>query len=71
MAVPLRVLVVEDSEADVALVRRELERGGFALELAHVDAADSMRAALERREFDLVISDYSLPSSPRSASASP
>ncbi len=61
MAAPLRVLIVEDSEADVALLLRELSRGGFEPDFSHVDTADSMRAALVSREWDLVISDYSLP----------
>jgi len=61
MAVPLRLVVVEDSEADVALVLRELTRGGFEPDLTHVDEANALRAALAGGDFDLVISDYSLP----------
>src|SRR5687767_14943882 len=61
MSTPLRALLVEDSEDDAHLVLRELRRGGYEPEWERVDTAQAMRDALRDREWDLVISDYSLP----------
>ncbi|MEO5656688.1 MAG: diguanylate cyclase, partial [Nitrospiria bacterium] len=60
MGVPLRVLIVEDSEDDAALLLRELRRGGYDVESERVDTAPAMRAALSR-PWDLIVSDYTLP----------
>lgn len=61
MAERLRVLVVEDSEDDAALLVRELRRSGFALEARRVESAAEMNAALDAAPWDLVIADYALP----------
>lgn len=61
MLKPLRVLIVEDSEDDALLLSRELRRGGYAVSHRRVDTAAGMEAALEE-EWDLVISDHSMPS---------
>lgn len=58
---PLRLLHVEDSESDAALVQRALTRGGFALTAHRVETADDMRAALRDASWDAVIADYQLP----------
>ncbi|MEP7345208.1 MAG: EAL domain-containing protein, partial [Gemmatimonadaceae bacterium] len=57
----LRVLMVEDSESDAALLVRHLERGGYAVDVLRVECVEEMKAALIEREWDIVISDYSLP----------
>jgi len=57
----LRVLVVEDSEADFALHVRNLARNGVAADLHRVDSLEGLGAALERRDWDAVLTDYSLP----------
>ena len=61
MSVPLRLLLVEDSEDDALLLVRELERAGFEPAVERVDTASAMRAALDRQEWDLVLGDYSMP----------
>jgi phosphoserine phosphatase RsbU/P len=61
MSKPLRVLIVEDSEDDAVLLLRELRRGGYELACERVETSDAMRAALEKQEWDIVISDYILP----------
>ena len=58
---PLCVLVVEDREADVVLLQRELERGGYEPMVERVETASALREALLRQTWDLVIADYSLP----------
>jgi PAS domain S-box-containing protein len=57
----LRALIVDDSQDDANLIARELERGGFTVLLERVDTADAMRQALERCEWDVVLSDYRMP----------
>lgn len=59
--IPLRVLIVEDSEPDSLLLSRELWRGGYQVASMRVDTADSMRKALAKDSWDLVIADYSMP----------
>jgi PAS domain S-box-containing protein len=64
---PLRVLLVEDSEDDAALLLRELRRGGYDPLAERVDTAGDMEAALDERVWDLVIADHSMPAFSSSA----
>jgi diguanylate cyclase (GGDEF)-like protein len=57
----LRVLLVEDSEDDAALIERQLKRGGFEPELSRVDYAEALRRALEQTDWDVIITDHNLP----------
>ncbi|HKC55006.1 MAG TPA: response regulator [Vicinamibacterales bacterium] len=61
MGRPLRALLVEDSPADAELLMHELEAAGFDLTCERVETADAMREALGRGGWDIVLSDYSLP----------
>ncbi|MEX2283923.1 MAG: response regulator [Gemmatimonadota bacterium] len=62
MAKTLRVLMIEDRGDDALLVIRELtQRGGYRVTSDRVETADTMRAALTQNDWDLVISDYSMP----------
>jgi signal transduction histidine kinase len=57
----LRVLIVEDSEEDADLIVLELKRGGFEPFYRRVDNAEDMMAALRDGEWDIVLSDFSMP----------
>src|SRR5438552_14934476 len=61
MGIPLRVLMVEDSEDDALLLATELKRAGYELTHERVDTALAMKVALDRDAWDLVIGDYSMP----------
>ncbi len=61
MGNPLRVLIVEDSEADALLLVRELRRGGFDVTFERAETAEALIDALDHREWDLVVSDYTMP----------
>ena len=61
MDTPLRVLILEDSEADALLLVRELKRGGYAPTYERVDTAVAMHTALAGHAWDIVLSDYSMP----------
>ena len=58
---PLRVLLVEDSDDDAQLVLHTLTRGGWVPTWERVDTPGAMRTALDR-PWDVVLSDYSMPS---------
>lgn len=61
MGVPLRVLVAEDSENDARLLLHALKAAGYEADHERVDTAEAMSAALDRRIWDIVISDYHMP----------
>ena len=61
MATPLRVLMIEDSEDDAALLVRELQRGGYDVEFERVDLRDALESALNTKSWDLIVSDFSMP----------
>jgi PAS domain-containing protein len=62
LSVPLSVLIVEHSEDDTRLLLRELQRGGFEPTHERVETAGALRAALAQQAWDVVISDYTMPS---------
>ncbi len=61
MGKTLRVLNVEDSERDVALLTHHLTAAYYTLVSERVETADDMRAALESSEWDVILCDYSMP----------
>lgn len=61
MSEPLRLLQVEDSEGDAAIIVRLLERAGYDVTWQRVESEAEMRATLTEAEWDLIISDYSMP----------
>src|SRR2546430_11901630 len=61
MSNPLRLLLVEDSEADAELLAHQLRRAGFTLAFERVETAAALAAALARAPWDLIISDNSMP----------
>ncbi len=61
MRTPLHVLIVEDSEEDALLLLHELRRGGYEPLLEQVDTPEAMGVALDSKEWNIVLSDYSMP----------
>jgi diguanylate cyclase (GGDEF)-like protein len=57
----LRLLLIEDSPDDAALVVRELTRGGYDVECDRVDTPDALVASLKRQSWDITIADYTMP----------
>lgn len=57
----IRILHVEDRNADTELLEERLAAAGMRTELVRVETDADFVAALETREFDLILSDYSLP----------
>ena len=58
----LRILLIEDSDVDAALVERALRRGLPIAELRRVEDGAAMRDSLRSSAYDVVVSDWSLPS---------
>jgi PAS domain S-box-containing protein len=58
----LNLLLVEDSESDYELVRAELRRHGYAVDVRRVESEAGLRAALADGSWDLVVCDHGLPS---------
>ena len=61
MSVPLRALIVEDSEDDCTLLVRILRQGGFDVQHKRVDSAATLLQSIESETWDIVLSDYSMP----------
>lgn len=58
---PLRVLLIEDSASDAALLLRQLRKGGLDVQHTRVENAQDLLSALQSQDWDVVISDYHLP----------
>jgi len=61
VSIPLRVLLVEDSEDDALLIIRELRKGDYAPEWARVDTSEGLEHALRSDAWDIVITDHNMP----------
>lgn len=60
MAIPLKVLIVEDRPSDAELVLYELRQAGFAPVWSRVDTEHDFRLALESPP-EVILADYTLP----------
>ncbi|HEX9610644.1 MAG TPA: response regulator [Gemmatimonadales bacterium] len=58
---PLRVLLVEDRDADAELAVRELKRAELACETRRVQTAEAFRHELRAFSPDIVLADYTVP----------
>src|SRR2546429_4632923 len=56
-----RVLLVEDSSADIELVSRALRRGGFELTMDVVETEEEFTARVRSNSYQVVLADYNLP----------
>jgi CheY-like chemotaxis protein len=61
MSRALKVLLVEDSERDTALLKLYLRRGGYDADVHRVETRADLDAQLQASAWDLVISDFNLP----------
>jgi putative two-component system response regulator len=62
MPTSLRLLLVEDSPDDAALLSRQLTLGGYVPLIERVETEADLIAALDSADWDACIADYSLPS---------
>lgn len=61
MTTELQLLIVEDSEDDARLLLRELQTCGYGPNWERVDTPESMESALAAQQWDIVVSDFSMP----------
>jgi PAS domain S-box-containing protein len=61
LSTPLSVLIIEDDSKHVALVVRLLRRGGYDPDYKAVDNSQALEDALRDRLWDIVLSDYDMP----------
>src|ERR1051325_1368689 len=57
----LRILHLEDNPLDTELIKETLEEAGISCHLLRVETRGDFLEALERGCFDILLSDYSLP----------
>jgi len=58
---PLRVLIIEDSEFDARILVNTLRQGGYQPAFKRVDTAEALRSALGEERWDIILSDYNMP----------
>ena len=61
MTKPLKILIVEDAEDDMLMLLRELRKAGYEPVHERVETAEELKSALDRRPWDIVVSDYQMP----------
>ncbi|MBN2082715.1 response regulator [bacterium] len=61
MTQELRLLLIEDSEDDLLLILRELNRRGYAPDYERVETAAELTAKLAEGPWDIILSDFKLP----------
>ena len=57
----LRLIIVDDSEDDAEFIQLEIKKAGYELTVIRVESADALQAALTQQNWDLVLSDNSMP----------
>src|ERR1051325_9385835 len=57
----IRILLLEDNPTDAELVQHALRRGGVNFRIEHVDNKHAFIRRLENCAYDLILSDFSLP----------
>ena len=57
----LKMIIVDDSEDDAEFIQEEVKKAGYELTATRVDSADALQAALAQGDWDLVLSDHSMP----------
>ncbi len=61
MKIPLKVLIIEDSEEDVILLLRQLQKGGYDPVWRQIETSEAMLKALEKEEWDIILCDFNMP----------
>ena len=57
----LKILILEDIEEDVELIKRTLGKAGLQYEAVQVDSREGFIKALQEYDADVILSDHSLP----------
>jgi signal transduction histidine kinase len=57
----LKILILEDMEEDVELIKRTLKKAGLQFQAMQVDSREGFVDALQHYDADVILSDHSLP----------
>src|SRR4026207_1622651 len=57
----LKILILEDIDEDVELIKRTLKKAGLQYEAVQVDSREGFIKALDDYDADVILSDHSLP----------
>src|SRR5207244_6727162 len=57
----LHILHLEDNTTDAELIQLALQKAGIGCDIKRVETRSEFQASLEHRQFDLIISDFTLP----------
>ncbi len=58
----IKLLIIEDSIDDAILVYKALKREGYMISFQRVDSSESLEKQMTNQRWDLIITDYSMPS---------
>ncbi len=61
MVIPLKILLIEDSEDDAFLLLRELKLRGYDPVHLRVETSADMQTAIKEERWDIIISDFVMP----------
>ncbi|MGZ6317424.1 MAG: diguanylate cyclase [Anaerolineales bacterium] len=61
MDAPLRLLVIEDNQADFLLLQRHLKRQGLRALCTRIDSMAELESALTGQRWDAILADYNVP----------
>ncbi len=61
MDAPLRLLVIEDNQADFLLLQRHLQQQGLKASCQRIDSLAGLESALADQRWDAVLADYNVP----------
>lgn len=61
MSEQLNILMIDDSNADFLMVERHLKQNGLTVRCHRVDSIEGLNESIARGDWDLVLSDYSVP----------
>lgn len=61
-SIPIRTLIIEDCEDDATLLVNVIKKGGFDPSFIRVDDQRDLAKALEAQHWDIIFSDYTMPS---------
>ena len=57
----LKLIIVDDSQDDADFIQEEIKKAGYDLTVTRVASADTLQATLAQGDWDLVLSDHSMP----------
>jgi signal transduction histidine kinase len=58
----VNILILEDNPSDLLLLKEALAGGEVSFQITHAQTREEFKSSLEKNKFDLIISDYGIPS---------